>query len=286
MWLVARIRSIKPEFWRDEKIATLDNKLAGYFFIGLWNVADDEGKFPFSPRALSLQMPIFRSKEVVTYLSELTQKGLIRESACSQWGLVVKWGHQKIDKPRVPEVKVEDIQWLDLGISTIALEKSENARRKDRIGESENDRDGIGLDRGSEKESSTIIPTTKVPKKPRKPKASAPEGTSLAIQTYCDAWHARYSTSPIITGKAAGQIKQLVKDLGSAKAIDLINAYLDMPDQWFITKRHDIPTLITNLNSVGQFMDTGRLITRKDTQQVDSAVSMLNQLRRIEEGKI
>ena len=42
---MARIRSIKPEFWRDEKIATLKNKLAGFFFIGLWNVADDEGKF-------------------------------------------------------------------------------------------------------------------------------------------------------------------------------------------------------------------------------------------------
>jgi hypothetical protein len=282
---VARIRSIKPEFWRDEKIATLENKLAGYFFIGLWNVADDEGKFQFSPKSLSLQMPIFRSKEVVTYLSELTQKGLIRESADSQWGLVVNWNHQKIDKPKVPAVKVQDIQWLDIGTSTIVREKSPTPRRKDRIGSRIKDR--IGSDRGSAKEASTKLPIPSSQKKPRKPSASPPDESTLpVVQIYCDAWNARYKSYPPISGKVAGQIKQLVKDLGASRASELIQTYLDMTDQWFLTKRHDITTLVTNLNSVAQYADTGEQITRKDAQQADSATSMSNQLRRIEEGKV
>lgn len=115
---MARIRTIKPEFWRDEKIANLKNKNAALFFIGLWNVADDEGKFPLSPRALSLELPIFRSKEVVTYLSLLSQHGLITESECSQWGLITNWHHQKIDKPKVPKVKLEEIRWLTKRDST------------------------------------------------------------------------------------------------------------------------------------------------------------------------
>lgn len=281
---MARIRSIKPEFWRDEKIATLENKLAGYFFIGLWNVADDEGKFSLSPKSLSLQMPIFRSKEVVTYLSELTQKGLIRESVCSQWGLVVNWGHQKIDKPKVPQIKVKDIQWLDVGVSTIAREKSSITRRKDRIGSRIKDR--IGSDRGSEKDASTNLPKVALQNKPRKPSASPTDNhVYLVIKTYCDSWSERYGTNPPISGKVSGQIKQLVKDVGPLRASELIQAYIDMSDQWFITKRHDIATLISNLNSVVQFADTGESVTRIEAQQADSAMSLSNQIRRIEEGK-
>lgn len=134
---MARIRTVKPEFWRDEKIASLKNKLAGYFFIGLWNISDDEGKFPLSPKALSLQLPIFRQKEISTYLSELTKIGLVMVSQSShggsQWGLVVNWNHQKISKPIVPRLKVEDIQWFPLGHSWNPQGKSGCPTSKDRI---------------------------------------------------------------------------------------------------------------------------------------------------------
>ena len=138
---MARIRSIKPQFWRDEKIATLKNKLAGYFFIGLWTCADDQGKFEWNPKALSLELPIFRSKEVVTYLSELSQRGLIMKSECSQWGLITNWNHQKISHPQVPKVLNETIQWVTNVKTRNAPERSLNVPKKssligkDRIGE-------------------------------------------------------------------------------------------------------------------------------------------------------
>lgn len=138
---MARIRSIKPQFWRDDKIATLKNKLAGYFFIGLWSVADDEGKFKWNPKSIALELPIFRTKEVVTYLSELSQKGLIQKSECSQWGLITNWKHQKISKPQVPDVKIDEIQWVTESHSENGLERSRNIPRKDRIG-----KDRIGKD--------------------------------------------------------------------------------------------------------------------------------------------
>ena len=50
--LMPRIRSIKPEFWSDEKIGTLSfmERLA---FIGLWNYADDEGRARFTIKGLN-----------------------------------------------------------------------------------------------------------------------------------------------------------------------------------------------------------------------------------------
>lgn len=45
---MARIRTIKPDYWTDEKIGNLkrDERL---LFIGLWNIADDQGVFKASP---------------------------------------------------------------------------------------------------------------------------------------------------------------------------------------------------------------------------------------------
>jgi hypothetical protein len=45
---MARIRTIKPEFWHDEKVGNLkrDERL---LYIGLWNLADDDGVCKASP---------------------------------------------------------------------------------------------------------------------------------------------------------------------------------------------------------------------------------------------
>lgn len=45
---MARIRTIKPEFWHDEKVGSLkrDERL---LYIGLWNLADDDGVCKASP---------------------------------------------------------------------------------------------------------------------------------------------------------------------------------------------------------------------------------------------
>jgi len=48
---MARIRTIKPEFWEDEKIATLPYPCR-LFFIGTWNHADDNGVIRGNPSIL------------------------------------------------------------------------------------------------------------------------------------------------------------------------------------------------------------------------------------------
>lgn len=43
-----RIRSIKPEFWRDEISGLMEPEVA-LFFVGLWCASDDEGRFEWNP---------------------------------------------------------------------------------------------------------------------------------------------------------------------------------------------------------------------------------------------
>lgn len=48
---MARIRTIKPSFWEDEKVARLSRD-ARLLMIGLISAADDQGRFVASPAAI------------------------------------------------------------------------------------------------------------------------------------------------------------------------------------------------------------------------------------------
>lgn len=142
---MARIRSIKPTFWSDEKIAKLTHGCMA-FFIGLWNFCDDEGKCCLNPRQLSLWMPVFRSKDILTWVRQLSELGLVRVSVCSQWVLITNWSHQRINRPVPTKIKNEEIQWHETSHSLNFDEDSLSAHCKDRIGKDRIGKDRIGGD--------------------------------------------------------------------------------------------------------------------------------------------
>jgi hypothetical protein len=47
---VARIRSIKPEYWADQDLAEQVSRDARLLYIGLWNLADEHGRLRGDPR--------------------------------------------------------------------------------------------------------------------------------------------------------------------------------------------------------------------------------------------
>ncbi|MCC8145061.1 MAG: hypothetical protein LIO93_01195, partial [Bacteroidales bacterium] len=76
---MARIRTIKPEFWEDEKVANLPFA-ARLFFIGLWNHADDQGVFKDNPILLKSKIFPYDDipvSEVSGWLSELEKANIL-----------------------------------------------------------------------------------------------------------------------------------------------------------------------------------------------------------------
>lgn len=105
------------------------------------------------------------------------------------------------------------------------------------------------------------------------------------VAFYCDLWKFRYKaeTSPPIFGKDAKNLHRFLKEVGNDKAEKMLTAYFQMADTWFLTKRHDVTTFLSNTNSITQFMDSGKMITRKDINQVEKAVNMQNLFNEIDE---
>gem|GEM_PF-1304567 len=112
---MARIRSIKPEFFTSEQLAECSPS-ARLLFVGLWCFCDDGGVHPASTRRL--KMEIFPADEITdkavkTLVAELIRAGLLAEfehKGETFWHVTGWDKHQRIDKPtlKYPRPLAED----------------------------------------------------------------------------------------------------------------------------------------------------------------------------------
>lgn len=73
---MARIRTIKPEFFRNEQVASV-SPLAALLFPGLWTVADRNGRLRDRPRQLMADLMPLRNVDLEPLLAELEAAHLI-----------------------------------------------------------------------------------------------------------------------------------------------------------------------------------------------------------------
>lgn len=101
---MARIRSIKPEFWTSEQVMEC-SALARLLFIGLWTFCDDAGNHP--AKALTLKAEVFPGDDigadrVLELVGELSANDLVveYESGGKRYWHVTGWDvHQRVERP-------------------------------------------------------------------------------------------------------------------------------------------------------------------------------------------
>lgn len=113
---MARIRSIKPEFWKSEAIA-MHTFRARLTFIGLWTYVDDNGVGIDNPKLVAAELfaleddPREALANVREDLARLHEAGRIRRYTVDSkaYLAIVNWReHQKIDKPGKPRYPEPD----------------------------------------------------------------------------------------------------------------------------------------------------------------------------------
>jgi hypothetical protein len=104
---MARIRTVKPEFWEDETIGLLSPH-ARLLFIGTWNLADDEGLLRWSPAYVKASLFMYDDitlEQVADCMAELTRHGVIFAyrggKTQQQLAYVINFHrHQRINRPQ------------------------------------------------------------------------------------------------------------------------------------------------------------------------------------------
>ncbi len=104
---MARIRSIKPEFWTSAQLLECSTN-ARLLFIGTWTFADDAGRHPWSAKQVKAEIfpaDDFPEKQILGWLTELENQQLIirYSSDGKEFFYIAGWKHQRIDKPQTPK---------------------------------------------------------------------------------------------------------------------------------------------------------------------------------------
>lgn len=111
-----RIRTIKPEFWGDEKLAPMD-PLTRLVFLGLISMADDAGRLLDSVKLIDGVLFAHTDDSSREPLANLARAGRITRGMTASGQRVIQingWRHQKVDHPNLkaalPPIAQEDTE--------------------------------------------------------------------------------------------------------------------------------------------------------------------------------
>ena len=147
---MARIRTIKPEFWTSDQIVNCST-LARLLFIGLWSFCDDGGVHPASIKRLKMEVfpgDAIDDDAMGKLIGELVRADLVREfdAGGERFWHVTGWHrHQRIDKPTIRHPRPPDRLAILPNDHPAFDESSMNARR-DVVEPSPPEWNGIGVD--------------------------------------------------------------------------------------------------------------------------------------------
>jgi hypothetical protein len=111
-----RIRTVKPEFWQNEKLSALP-EVVHMAAAALLNYADDEGYFNANPALIKaalfpLREPSVPIPVVLQHLSEVAYLTLGEGHDGRSYGRIIAFGeHQSINKPSASKIKPLAIVW-------------------------------------------------------------------------------------------------------------------------------------------------------------------------------
>lgn len=151
---MARIRTIKPEFWTDETLGEC-SPITRLLFVASLNFADDNGNLERSSRQLKAQAFPYDSIDCEPLITELLRHGLFIEYQISDRKYLHIKGflnHQRIDRPskcRIPlyeeSMRIHGVL-DDPSTSPRAVREGKGRESKGREGKGESDPIPSGLD--------------------------------------------------------------------------------------------------------------------------------------------
>lgn len=116
---MARIRTIKPEFYTNEELSKLPEVTHYGMASGLLTYADDEGYFNANPGLIKaaifpLREPSVSIHDMLTQLSNIGYLRLGTAADGKRYGHIIKFNeHQRVNRPTPSKIKDLTIQWED-----------------------------------------------------------------------------------------------------------------------------------------------------------------------------
>lgn len=291
---MARIRTIKPEFFRHELLQDLAAEHGAEImlvFAGLWGHCDSEGRFEWRPRQLKLDILPFLDFSMAEILDLLETSGLVKsyEVSGKRYGVIETFReHQRLtgkeaqDGVKHPEPIKEQQDAI----------RETSGKHRGNIGERQESQEGKG--REEEREGKRKGKGNGVDAPPTGDAAAiqAPE-SETELQAACrETWKAyslayfdRYGTEPVINAKVRSQVKQFAQRIPRAEAPEVASFYVRHADAFYVRKGHDFGQALADAEKLRMEWATNQQITGTKARQNERSSAMWQAVAEIEAGQ-
>jgi hypothetical protein len=211
-----RIRTIKPEFWADEKLAPMD-PITRLVFLGLISMADDAGRLLDSLKQIDAMLFPLTDDTAREALANLSRAGRITRGKTASGQPIVQitnWRHQKVDHPNlaaalppIHQVLTDDSREIREALATDSREIRDSISTNDLL----------------------PVPTTN----DRKKGADAPRRAVRVYPPWVDRLHARWRERVGAASPSAihRQLRSPVDAHGEPLTLAAIELYVDAQDE-------------------------------------------------------
>lgn len=251
---MARIRTIKPEFWTDEKL-TECSLSARLLFIGTWNFADDSGNLDRSPKQIKARVFPLDDIDCEPLLIELLAQGLLIEYTVNDKLFLHINGfnkHQLINRPSKPTCPPIDDKAIIIKYSVSTHDGREGKGRE-----------------GKGKEGSKPLAPAKADAK--KPETELQAACKATWKKYCDAYFNRYGTEPIRNVGVNSMVKQFVQKIGFDDSPFVAEFFVLHNDRYYVQKTHPVSLMSKDAEGLRTQWATGRSMTATRAGQIDQS---------------
>lgn len=263
---MARIRTVKPDFFRHELLQDLEIANPGKYpmmvFEALWGHCDSKGRFEWKPRTLKLDILPFLPFDMAETLGILLDSGLV---SCyvvdgKQYGEIQTFEkHQRLSGKELTEGEKYP--------EPIEKDREATGKQQGSIREIPESQEG----KGKEEEGKGTDVTLGEP--------PVPETTPLQVacretwDAYSVAYAKRYGPSPVRNAKVSSQVKQFVKRLGFDESPKVAAFFVGHSNAFYVRKSHDFGSLLADAEKLRMEWATGRMVTSTSAQQEDRTQS-------------
>lgn len=224
-----RIRTVKPEFFKHEDlyIAEFEEKLPlRLAFIGLWCIADREGRFKWRPNQIKIDVLPYDDCDFSRVLDALATRGFVVQYECENgvlYGYIPSFvNHQVINNRESQSLIPSPFDACTTRDPRgLSMHKGKGRERKGK--------EGKELTQNTREEKTEIQDICK-----------------KTWQSYAHAYMIRYKVEPVRNAKVNSQIKNFVKRIGENESPQVARHYLKCNDKYYVSKAHSVDCMLVD----------------------------------------
>lgn len=290
---MARIRSVKPELFRHEGLYEAEKRTGlplRAAWVGMFCVADKEGRFKWRPRAIKLDiLPYDEETDTSRVLDEFVTLGfLVRyvDEKGEEFGQITNWHkHQRVRSDEAPSElpNPNDCRILHSTVTDSLRERDVDVTNRHR-GKEGKGREMEVEGKGGSPNSSISEPSPELLPVVRIKKTEAK--SSATWEAYSQSYAERYQDHPERNAAANSILCRLVDKVGSNFAPALAAFYVSHPNSYYHSRGHKLELLLADYQKLLTEMKTKNIITPAMIRQEEKTDHYQQQLKRIADGTL